>query len=282
MEVFRDVAGIQQYITKHRINLNSIGLVPTMGALHEGHINLIRASQKENDITVCSIYVNPTQFNNQSDLTNYPRRLDEDMALLEKEGCDVLFAPKNEEMYPETPVLQFHFGNLEKTMEGKFRNGHFNGVGIIVSKLLNIVTPDKAYFGQKDIQQYFIVKQLTKDLSFPVELIRVPTLRELDGLALSSRNLRLSPILRKKASLIYKALVQSGELLKKGKSVEEIKTFVKELFLDDKDFKLEYFEVADGDSLDIINHSPPKGEVFLCVAAYLGDIRLIDNISIIL
>jgi pantoate--beta-alanine ligase len=147
-------------------------------------------------------------------------------------------------MYPEAPVLQFHFGNLEKTMEGKFRNGHFNGVGIIVSKFLNIIAPNKAYFGQKDIQQFFIVKQLVKDLSFPVELIRIPTLRESDGLALSSRNLRLSPALRKKAPLMYKALVEAGELLKKGKSIEEIKTFVKELFLDARDFKLEYFEMA--------------------------------------
>lgn len=282
MEVFRDVAGLRQYITKHRTNLNSLGLVPTMGALHQGHIKLIQASRKENDITVCSIYVNPTQFNSQSDLTNYPRTLDQDIALLEKEGCDVLFAPQNEEMYPETPVLQFHFGKLEKTMEGKFRNGHFNGVGIIVSKFLNIVAPDRAYFGQKDIQQFFIVKQLVKDLSFPVELRMIPTLREPDGLALSSRNLRLTPAFRKKAPLMYKALIEAGTLLKKQKSVEEIKTFVKELFLDDKDFKLEYFEVADGNSLGIIDDTPKKGEVFLCIAAYLGEVRLIDNISIIL
>lgn len=282
MEVFRDVAGLRQYITKHRTNLNSLGLVPTMGALHQGHINLVRASKKENDITVCSIYVNPTQFNSQSDLTNYPRTLEEDTALLEKEGCDVLFAPQNEEMYPETPILQFHFGNLEKTMEGKFRSGHFNGVGLIVSKFLNIVAPDRAYFGQKDIQQFFIVKQLIKDLSFPVELRRIPTLREPDGLALSSRNLRLTPALRKKAPLMYIALKEAGALLKKQKPVEEIKTFVKELFLDDKDFKLEYFELADGNSLGIIDHAPKKGEVFLCIAAYLGEVRLIDNISIIL
>ena len=282
MKVFRDVAGLRQYITKHRTNLDSLGLVPTMGALHQGHVSLIRASKKENEITVCSIYVNPTQFNNQSDLTNYPRRLEEDMSLLEKEGCDILFLPQNEEMYPEAPALQFHFGNLEKTMEGKFRNGHFNGVGIIVSKLLHIVAPNKAYFGQKDIQQFFIVQQLVKDLSFPVALIRVETLREPDGLALSSRNLRLSPSLRKKAPLLYKALVDAGELLKIGKPAEEIKAFVKELFTDDKDFKLEYIELADGDSLDIITHKPKKGEVFLCAAAYLGDVRLIDNISIIL
>src|SRR5690606_683803 len=145
-----------------------------------------------------------------------------------------------------------------------------------------IIAPNKAYFGQKDIQQFFIVKQLVKDLSFPVELIRIPTLRESDGLALSSRNLRLSPALRKKAPLMYKALVEAGELLKKGKSIEEIKTFVKELFLDARDFKLEYFELADGNSLGIIDHAPKKGEVFLCIAAYLGEVRLIDNISIIL
>lgn len=282
MRVFTEVAALQQFITNQRTNLKSIGLVPTMGALHAGHLKLIEASKAENDITVCSIYVNPTQFNNQNDLTSYPRKLEEDIALLTKQQCDVVFAPSNEAMYPQLPLLRLDFGSLEKRMEGKFRQNHFNGVGIIVSKLFNIVNPDSAYFGQKDIQQFFVIQQLIKDLSFPVRLVSVPTMRELDGLAMSSRNARLSPDLRKKAPFIYDTLLRSAALLKNGKSIAEIKAYVTELFLEDNDFELEYFEVASGNSLEILRVPPQEGEVILCIATYLGDVRLIDNLFIIL
>lgn len=282
MRVFTEVAALQQFITNQRTNLKSIGLVPTMGALHVGHLKLIETSKAENDITVCSIYVNPTQFNNQNDLTSYPRKLEEDIALLTKQQCDVVFAPSNEAMYPQLPLLRLDFGSLEKRMEGKFRQNHFNGVGIIVSKLFNIVNPDSAYFGQKDIQQFFVIQQLIKDLSFPVRLVSVPTMRELDGLAMSSRNTRLSPDLRKKAPFIYDTLLRSAALLKNGKSIAEIKAYVTELFLEDNDFELEYFEVASGNSLEILRVIPQKGEVILCIATYLGDVRLIDNLFIIL
>lgn len=282
MRVFTEVAALQQFITNQRTNLKSIGLVPTMGALHAGHLKLIEASKAENDITVCSIYVNPTQFNNQNDLTSYPRKLEEDIALLTKQQCDVVFAPSNEAVYPQLPLLRLDFGSLEKRMEGKFRQNHFNGVGIIVSKLFNIVNPDSAYFGQKDIQQFFVIQQLIKDLSFPVRLVSVPTMRELDGLAMSSRNARLSPGLRKKAPFIYDTLLRSAALLKNGKSIAEIKAYVTELFLEDNDFELEYFEVASGNSLEILRVIPQEGEVILCIATYLGDVRLIDNLFIIL
>lgn len=281
MQVFTEVAKLQQFITNQRTNLKSIGLVPTMGALHQGHLKLIQTSQAENDLTICSIYVNPTQFNNQSDLANYPRKIEEDSKLLIKQQCDVLFVPSNEEMYPQAPVLKLHFGHLEKNLEGKFRPDHFNGVGIVVSKLFNMVNPDKAYFGQKDIQQFFIVQQLVKDLSFPIQLVRVPTVREKDGLAMSSRNTRLTPVLRDKAPKVYDALLKSAELLKRDRNIQEIKTYVKELFQEDNDFELEYFEVVGSDSLEILSNMPQKGEVILCIAIYLGGVRLIDNLFII-
>lgn len=282
MQVFTEVTALQQFITYQRTNLKTIGLVPTMGALHQGHLKLISTSKAENDLTICSIFVNPTQFNNESDLTNYPRKIEEDKVLLKEHGCDILFAPSNEEMYPQKAVLKLDFGFLEKNMEGKFRQGHFNGVGLVVGKLFNIINPDKAYFGQKDIQQFFIVQQLVKDLSFPVQLVRIPTVREADGLAMSSRNTRLSPTLRKKAPIIYHTLLNSAEQLKEGRDIGEIKDYVRELFLDDNDFKLEYFEVASSESLEVLTSIPQKGEVILCIAIHLGDVRLIDNLFIIL
>lgn len=278
MQVFSEVGPLVNYLQRERSNNKSIGLVPTMGALHEGHNSLISESLKNNDITVCSIYVNPTQFNRQSDLDNYPRKLDDDIVFLERNGCDVLFAPSDKEMYANLPVLKLNFGYLEQSMEGKFRAGHFNGVGVIVSKLFNVIRPDRAYFGQKDIQQYFIIKQLVKDLSYQIELLNVPTVRESDGLAMSSRNQRLSPALRQKAPFIYQSLVAAGTTLKEGKKIEEVRDTLRELFLKDSDFELEYFEVVDQESLELLQGRPGSKSVVLCIAAYLGEIRLIDNI----
>lgn len=277
MQVFTEVAPLVKYLQFERSNNRSIGLVPTMGALHAGHSSLISESIKNNDITVCSIYVNPTQFNRQSDLDNYPRKIKEDILFLEKNGCDVLFAPADKEMYEKNPVLKFNFGYLEQSMEGKFREGHFNGVGVIVSKLFNIVRPERAYFGQKDIQQYFVIKQLVKDLSYQIELVKVPTVREPDGLALSSRNIRLSPKHRQKAPLIYKSLLEAGQMLKQGNSIEEVNKKIRELFSRENDFQLEYFEVVDQESLEVLQNKPTGKEVVLCIAVYLGEIRLIDN-----
>ncbi len=278
MQVFTEVGPLINYLQGVRSNNKTIGLVPTMGALHEGHNSLIAESLKSCDITVCSVYVNPTQFNTQSDLDNYPRKLDEDMAFLKKNGCDVLFAPADKEMYVTKPVLNLDFGALEQSMEGKFRPGHFNGVGVIVGKLFNIVRPHRAYFGQKDIQQYFIIKQLVRDLSYQIELVKVPTVREDDGLAMSSRNQRLSPELRSKAPLIYQALEAAGKMLREGKEIAEVRENVRELFLKDHDFKLEYFEVVDHESLEVLQNRPVAATVVLCIAVHLGEIRLIDNI----
>lgn len=282
MEVFTEVAPLQDYLQTKGHYKKDIGLVPTMGALHEGHISLLKRSIKENDLTVCSIYINPTQFNRQSDLEKYPRKLKEDIAFLEENGCDILFAPNDKEMYPGLPLVKLHFGYLEKIMEGEFREGHFNGVGVIVSKLFNIVSPRRAYFGQKDIQQFFIIQQLVKDLSFQVELVKVPTVRENDGLAMSSRNLRLSAEHRSKAPFIHQSLLHACEMLKNGTSIEETNQYVWELFLKDNDFQLEYFEVTSSESLEILDQIPQKGTVIVCIAAYLGEIRLIDNLFLIL
>lgn len=282
MQVFTEVAPLVRYLKSERSRNKTIGLVPTMGALHQGHNSLVSESVKNNDITVCSIYVNPTQFNKQSDLDNYPRNLKEDVAFLEENGCNALFAPADKEMYLSPPVLKLNFGGLEQSMEGKFRPGHFNGVGVIVSKLFNIVNPDRAYFGQKDIQQFFIIKQLVRDLSYPIELIKVPTIREADGLAMSSRNQRLSSERREKAPLIYKSLLEAANLLKHGKTIEEAKTLIGELFQRDNDFQLEYFEVVDHENLEILQNRPVSDKLVLCMAVYLGEIRLIDNILLFL
>lgn len=281
MQVFTEVAPLRKFLHDKGYS-KDIGLVPTMGALHDGHLSLVKQSLRENDLTICSIYINPTQFNKQSDLENYPRTFDDDICFLEKNGCDVVFAPNDIAIYPSLPVVKFDFGYLENTMEGEFRKGHFNGVGVILSKLFNIINPTRTYFGQKDIQQFFIIKQLVRDLSFQIELIRVPTVREKDGLAMSSRNMRLPSEHRTKANFIYKSLQEAENTLQNGASIAETILMVKELFLEENDFQLEYFEVADSESLEKLNQRPDNGRVILCIAAYLGGIRLIDNVFLFL
>ncbi|MFH2141646.1 MAG: pantoate--beta-alanine ligase, partial [Bacteroidota bacterium] len=182
------------------------GMVPTMGALHAGHISLVEKSVSENDITIVSIFVNPIQFNNPKDLKNYPRTLEKDLEMLDKTKCDIIFSPNAKEMYPEKDNIQFNFGDLGSVMEGKFRPGHFNGVAIIVKKLFDIVKPDSAYFGKKDFQQLAIIKALVKEIKSPVRIVSCKTIREDDGLAMSSRNTLLSQEQRKKAPMIYKIL----------------------------------------------------------------------------
>ena len=198
MHIFKEIKPLRAFLNQKRAEQESIGLVPTMGALHRGHLALIQASKAENKLTVCSIYVNPTQFNNSADLEKYPRTLPADIALLEEAGCDVLFCPGNQEMYRDVSTLTMDFGGVDKILEGKFRPGHFSGVGLVVSKLFNIVAPDRAYFGQKDFQQFSVIARLVKELQFGLELRRIPTLRESDGLAMSSRNMRLNESDRKK------------------------------------------------------------------------------------
>jgi pantoate--beta-alanine ligase len=278
MHVFNQVQPLKEYLHKHRCKGQGIGFVPTMGALHDGHISLMQRSIVENDISVCSIYVNPTQFNDKADLEKYPRTLERDIEKLDKIGCNAVFCPEDSEIYIQKPNLSFNFHHLEGVMEGKHRKGHFNGVGIVVSKLLNIVNPDKAYFGQKDLQQFVIIKNLVEDLSFDVELVCAPIIRENDGLAMSSRNVRLNDMERKEAVKLYEALLLAKESLKQGKSVTETKNDISRLFLANDIVKLEYFEVVDANSLQEIETIVHNQKISLCIAAFVGNVRLIDNV----
>lgn len=277
MLVFNTIAETQEYLKKQN---KTIGFVPTMGALHAGHISLIERAKTENELTVCSIFVNPTQFNNPEDLKKYPRTLEKDCEMLEAAGCDVVFAPSAEEMYPNLPALKFDFGSLETVMEGKFRPGHFNGVGIVVAKLFHIVKPTKAYFGLKDLQQVAVIRRMVNDLSFDLELIPCPTLREPDGLAMSSRNTRLSPEARALAPQIFKALNLAKESLQKVGNINLAKESVNQHFRQYPEFELEYFEISDFDTLEPLESYDKSKKAALCIAAFLGGVRLIDNILV--
>ncbi|GAB3772622.1 pantoate--beta-alanine ligase [Spirosoma horti] len=249
-----------------------------MGALHEGHITLIDAARSENDVVVSSIFVNPTQFNNPDDLARYPRTLEDDCQKLAAAGCDVVFAPSVAEMYPEPTTLRLNFGELETVMEGAFRPGHFNGVGTVVAKLFNMVQPDKAYFGQKDLQQVAVIRRLVRDLSFCVELVRCPTIRESDGLAMSSRNRNLTDIEREQATALFKALTLAHDLLVEGHSTTQAKAAVTGFFTGNPHFRLEYVEIVNADTLQLASEVLAPGQTAICLAAHLGNVRLIDNL----
>jgi pantoate--beta-alanine ligase len=277
MEIFKQIAPLKSFLEEHRRAGKTIGLVPTMGALHAGHVALIATSKAQNHLTVCSIYINPTQFNNAMDLEKYPRTLALDTALLEKTGCDVLFCPENEEMYSQPSSLIFDFGHLDKVMEGKFRPGHFSGVALVVAKLFNIVQPDQAYFGQKDWQQFAVISQLTEELRFGLILNGVPTLREADGLAMSSRNLRLTEIQRPRAVVFYKALLAAKAMILDGKSISAVKDSVKKIVEAEREIRLEYFEVTDSKNLTLLENVEASDKPIMCIAGYVGEVRLIDN-----
>ena len=255
-----------------------IGLVPTMGALHEGHASLVRRAVAENDIVVVSDFVNPTQFNDKNDLLKYPRTLDADCELLEKEGADYVFAPSVEEIYPEPDTRQFSYAPLDTVMEGKYRPGHFNGVCQIVSKLFMIVEPDKAYFGEKDFQQLAIIREMVKQMEFPLQIIGCPIVREFDGLALSSRNARLSEEQRQQALGISKALFLSKDYAETH-TVEETQKFVEQAIADAEGLELEYFELVDGITLQKISAWEDTDYAVGCITVFCGDVRLIDNIK---
>lgn len=277
MKIFQNPEELSLYLKKLRSENKSLGLVPTMGALHEGHLSLIKASRKENDATIATIFVNPLQFNNSQDLSNYPRTFETDREKLEEAGCDILFNPDPKLIYPDDPLLKIHFGKLEEVMEGAFRPGHFNGVAIIVAKLFHYTHPDAAYFGLKDLQQFRIISQMVKDLSFPIRLIGCPIFREADGLAMSSRNTRLDEQSRKTAPQIYQSLLFAKEaLLKDG--IEQTKEKVKNFYDQFPELKLEYFEIADMETLEPVTNVMDHKTIALCVAAWLGGVRLIDNI----
>jgi pantoate--beta-alanine ligase len=276
LRLFEEIKQLRSFLWTQKAAGKSIGLVPTMGALHAGHLQLIAASKAENDITVCSVYVNPTQFNNSADLAKYPRTLAKDQEMLANVGCDVVFAPSNQEMYQLPAQLKFDFGALDKTLEGEFRPGHFSGVALVVSKLFNIVQPHRAYFGQKDYQQLKVITKLASELLFDLEIKSVPIVRESDGLAMSSRNQRLSAHERQNALVLFQCLQLGKQQLKAGIDLAEVKSLVKAKCDSVPGVRLEYFELAEIENLSLVE-SVRNGTILL-MAAFVGDVRLIDNL----
>lgn len=256
----------------------TVGLVPTMGALHQGHASLVERAVKENDVVVVSVFVNPTQFNDKNDLKNYPRTLEADCALLEKIGADITFAPSVEEMYPTEDTRQFSFAPIDTVMEGACRPGHFNGVAQIVSKLFYAVEPDKAYFGEKDFQQLAIIREMVRQLDLKLEIVGCPIVREADGLAMSSRNTLLTADERQRAITISRALFDSLDYAA-GNSLAATKTFVEEKINSTPGLELEYYQIVDGNTLQEINEWSDSDYVMGCIALFCGKIRLIDNIK---
>ncbi len=279
MKIFTTISDLQKEISQIRKDGKTIGFVPTMGALHQGHISLLNESLQQTDCPVVSIFVNPTQFNNPDDFEKYPVTIESDKEKLVQAGCDILFLPKVKEMYPETDTRIFDFDGIDRLMEGEFRPGHFNGVAQIVSKLFGAVSPDMAFFGQKDFQQLAIIKKMVEKHAYPVEIVACPIIREPDGLAMSSRNMRLSPIEREKAVLISKTLFAAQKLTRQL-SVEELKNWVNDQFKDDPVYKFEYFNIVDDTNLWPIKEWNEENRKIACIAVYVGHVRLIDNVEI--
>jgi pantoate--beta-alanine ligase len=275
--IFTKIAELQAFLHERRKSGQRIGFVPTMGALHQGHISLLKAAEKQCDTVICSIFVNPTQFNDKNDLERYPRTPEKDTEMLREAHCDALFMPEVIEMYPTAEKAVFDFGQLDKILEGKHRPGHFNGVAQIVKRFFEIVQPDMAFFGSKDYQQVMIVKALVKQMASGIEIVSCPILREPDGLAMSSRNMLLSSEERKLAGQI--PLIMAGakrELLQSG--IPAARNFVKkqiELF---PLMKLDYFEVCDQNTLEILSETAPPANFVMLIALFVGKIRLIDNL----
>lgn len=278
MTVIFTVAELRSVLSECRAAGKTIGLVPTMGALHTGHASLVKRSVDENEITVVSIFVNPTQFNDKNDLINYPRSLEADCALLDAVGADIVFAPEVEEMYPEPDTRVFSFAPLDEVMEGPFRPGHFNGVAQIVSKLFYAVEPDRAYFGEKDFQQLAIIREMVRQLSLKLEIVGCPIVREADGLAMSSRNMLLSEEERERALIISRTLFRSVEFSKEH-TLAETKAFVEDVINATEGFRLEYYQIVDGNTLQPIEKWSDSDYIVGCIALFCGKIRLIDNIK---
>ncbi|MBI9054972.1 MAG: pantoate--beta-alanine ligase [Bacteroidales bacterium] len=277
MNIVSSKRELSEIINDLKVEGKSIGFVPTMGALHEGHLSLMKRSNSDNDVTVVSVFVNPTQFNNPNDYSKYPRIIEEDIAKLKSVKCDILFTPTKEEMYPEEDNREFDFGNLERVMEGKHRPGHFRGVALIVSKLFEAVNPHKAYFGEKDFQQLAIINRLNEKENYGIEIVPCPIIREKDGLAMSSRNMLLSKEQRENVSLISKTLSKSLEQ-SKNKTVQELKDWVISEINVNKYLDVEYFDVVDIKTLESACDWMNKNNLIGCIAVHVGSIRLIDNI----
>jgi len=275
MKLVKTVKELRSEIEKFGSN-EQVGFVPTMGALHDGHLSLVRQAVAENEVVVVSIFVNPTQFNDPKDLERYPRTLQADLKLLEPTGCKIVFAPNANEVYPEPDTRKFNFGELEKVMEGKHRPGHFNGVAQVVSKLFDMVQPAKAYFGLKDFQQLAIIKNMVKQLQLPVQIVSCEIVREKSGLAMSSRNELLTSEQRENATVISKTLFQAKELTEQ-KSVEELTNWVIETVNKNPFLDVEYFEIVDDEQLQPVKSWDEEKTKVGCIAVHCGEIRLIDN-----
>lgn len=278
MNIVHTIKDLQAALSALRAQGKTVGLVPTMGALHAGHASLVKRSVAENDVTVVSVFVNPTQFNDKNDLVKYPRTLEADCVLLESCGASFAFAPSVEEMYPEPDTRQFSYAPLDTVMEGAFRPGHFNGVCQIVSKLFDAVKPDRAYFGEKDFQQLAIIREMVRQMQFPLEIVGCPIVREEDGLALSSRNARLSGEERQQALRISQTLFESRTFAA-DHTVEETQHFVEESIAAAPGLRLEYFELVDGTTLQKISHWSNTDYAVGCITVFCGEVRLIDNIK---
>ncbi|MGD9518733.1 MAG: pantoate--beta-alanine ligase [Armatimonadota bacterium] len=278
MIVESDPKAVQHLALKQRRQGRTLGLVPTMGAMHEGHLSLIRRCRTENDFCAISIFVNPTQFEPGEDLDTYPRRLEADLACAEEVGVDLAFTPDPAGMYPEGYSTWVIVEGLTENLCGRFRPGHFRGVTTVVSKLFNILLPDRAYFGEKDYQQLVVVRRMVADLNFPVEIRPCPTVREADGLAMSSRNLRLTPEQRAVAPALYRALCTAAEAARRGAIGEQVEKIVQEELARTPGFALQYVEAVEPDTLRRLGSA--SGPMVLAAAAYLGDVRLIDNVAV--
>jgi len=278
MEIVHTIKDLQAALAALRAQGKTVGLVPTMGALHAGHASLVKRCVAENDAAVVSVFVNPTQFNDKNDLAKYPRTLDADCRLLEQCGAAFAFAPSVEEMYPEPDTRQFSYAPLDTVMEGKYRLGHFNGVCQIVSKLFEAVKPDRAYFGEKDFQQLAIIREMVRQLKFPLQIVGCPIVREEDGLALSSRNARLSAEERQQALKISQTLFASRDYAK-SHTVAETQKFVEDAIEAAPGLRLEYFELVDGNTLQKIANWEDTSYAVGCITVFCGEVRLIDNIK---
>lgn len=281
MLVFKTIKELQQFLSS--VAPNSIGFVPTMGALHQGHLSLIQTAQQENELTVCSIFVNPTQFNKKEDLTNYPRTVSADIELLQCLDLDnkkrvVLFLPSEKEIYPKKITTTYDFGILSEVMEAQHRPGHFDGVAMVIERFFGIIHPTKAYFGEKDFQQLAVIKNLVQQLKLPIEIIGCPIVREANGLAMSSRNERLTTEQKEQAANIYKYL-QNAKQKAKTLSVDDVKNYFVDAMKNIPALQLEYIEIADGNTLLPINNWSETNYCVAFVAVFVDKVRLIDNVT---
>ncbi len=278
MRVVKTISELKSLISGYKQENKTVGLVPTMGALHAGHKSLVDRARKENDIVVVSVFVNPTQFNNKQDLVTYPRTEERDCALLEAAGCDVVFMPAVEEVYPEPDNRQFDLGAVAEVMEGAHRPGHFNGVAQIVSKLFSFVEPDRAYFGEKDFQQIAVIRKMVQLEGFKLQIVACPIKREDDGLALSSRNVRLTAEQRQLAPNIYRVLKESCNFAK-SHTVAETEKFVVDSLNALPQMEVEYYSIVDALTMQPVSDWADADSITGCITVYCGEVRLIDNIA---